>query len=313
MNRTSEFHKFMEFVREPEDPASREEIAAAGPRSSVGCHYDESALIDYAEGTISREERAQIETHLTQCAACRELASDVSAFFDPIREEEIDLTEFEVRRGWKDLRGRIPFEPRRQAGFILGTRAALAMAASLLLTTSLAGFFAYRLWQVRDSLSGVAQQKMETRVLSAPAAAPQTPPDRALPNTPVFDLTISPQTRGGATNHGAIQARLPGEFLARLPEGVNLFTLRIEIQSDSFPAYAIEFAAANGDPLWKQANLKPDQRAAADSTLLPDGQRAILSVAIPRQPMKPGRYLFKFYGLRGSQSVPLETLDWVVE
>jgi hypothetical protein len=303
MNRTSEFHKFMEFVREPEDLASLED-AAAGPRGSVGRHYDESALIDYAEGMISREERAQIETHLTQCAACRELAGDVSAFFDPIREEEIELTEFEVRRGWKDLRSRIPFEPRRQAGFILGTRAALAMAASLLLTTSLAGFFAYRLWQARDSLGGVAQQKMETRVLSAPAAAIQTPPGHALPNTPVFDLTISPPTRGGATNRG--------EFLARLPEGVNLFTLRIDIQSDSFPAYAIEFADANGNPLWKQADLKPDQRA-ADATLLPDGQRAILSVAIPRQPLKPGRYLFKFYGLRGSQSVPLETLDWVVQ
>lgn len=310
MNRNREFHKYMEFVRDPEDlaplAASLEGVIAVEPRDPVESHYDESALVEYYEGNGSPAGRARIEAHLRQCAACRELSSDVSVFFDPIREGEIELTEFEVRRGWKNLRSRIPFESRRQDGFVLNARAALAMAAGLLLTTSLAGFFGYRLWQARDSLrTGIAQQRMDARVLSAPAAAAHTPPVHALPNTPVFDLTIPPRTRGGQTDRGV--------FTARLPEGVSMFTLRIEIQSDSFPEYAIEFAAANGNSLWKQADLKPDQRAAAGAAILPEGQPAILSVAIPRQSMKTGKYLFKFYGLRGSQSIPLETIDWIVE
>ncbi|MFN0084933.1 MAG: zf-HC2 domain-containing protein, partial [Blastocatellia bacterium] len=286
MNQKSEFHKYMAFVREPEDLDLAEENVAGGHPDPVGCHYDESGLIDYYEGRISPEARDQIETHLRNCARCGELSSDVKAFFDPIREDEVELTEFEIRRRWKYLRSQIPFEPGRQKGFVLGPRAALAMAASLLLTTSLAGFFAYRLWQERDSLrTGIAQQRMDTtRVLSAPAPAVQTSPVHALPNAPVFDITIPPRTRGTRTNRG--------EFLARFPEGVSLFTLRIEIQSDSFPSYAIGFVAPDGKPLWRQADLKPNQRASASSNISPEGQPAILSVAIPRQPMKPGKYLF---------------------
>ncbi len=298
MNRKREFQKYLAFVQEPDEDFSLEGAVSAGS------HYDEAALMAFCEGEAPPAERARMEIHLAACPACRELLEDVRTFCEPAKDGEPDLSEFEIRRGWKQLRTQLPFESRQQAGFMLGSRAAILMAASLLLTTSLAGFFAYRLWQARDQLQGgLAQHKMETRVLSAPPV--QNPPlAQALPNAPVFDLTIPPQTRSSRTERA--------QFTAVMPENASLFTLRIRILSDRYAAYAIEFADSTGASLWKQPDLKPDQRAAADSRLLPEGQEALLSVAIPRQPLKPGRYLFKFYGQRGAETLPLETIDWIV-
>lgn len=296
MNRQTEFRIHLEQACEAVD----RDLAAGEPPAA---HYDAESWMALYEARVSPADRAAMETHLATCPSCRELAGDIEDFCAPAREDEADLSEFETRRTWNELRDQLPFEIRRRTGFVLGTRAAMAMAAGLLVTTSLAGFFAYRLWQTRDAaLPGLAQQKIGRPDARVDALPLPTLSAQSLANAPVFDLPIPLQTRGAEPE--------PKRYEARVPESAGLFTLRIAIQNDAFDAYAIEFTDANGAPRWKQPDLKPDARASAPAPASPTGQPTVLSVALPRSGFPAGRYRFTFHGQKNDQLVPLETLEW---
>lgn len=48
----------------------------------MNCADLEILLCDYVDGTLDAGQRAHVESHLSVCAGCRELASDASAAVD---------------------------------------------------------------------------------------------------------------------------------------------------------------------------------------------------------------------------------------
>src|SRR5262245_61989327 len=120
-----------------------------------GNHPDEATLIAYFQSRLTSAERESTSIHLNNCALCEAKFEDVRDFFKPIRNDETELSEFEQHQLWRDLREKIRPELPLQAQkheterkhFFINSRAMYALAASLLVTTSLTGLIAFRLWQ----------------------------------------------------------------------------------------------------------------------------------------------------------------------
>ena len=132
----------------------------------MNCTDLEILLCDYVDGTLGREDRAAVESHLAECAVCAELARDVAgavAFIGRAAEVEppADLFTrilFEVRAGkpeaarpagWKRLLGQW-LHP------ILQPRFAMGMAMTILSFSMLGRFAGIEVRQLKlDDLDPV--------------------------------------------------------------------------------------------------------------------------------------------------------------
>src|SRR5258708_11470103 len=79
-------------------------------------HPNETALNDYADGSLDPHERASVEAHLTTCAACRRDVEDLREIRRAIG--DLELREPPVR-GWSRLERAVKLEREHGAG---GTR-----------------------------------------------------------------------------------------------------------------------------------------------------------------------------------------------
>ncbi len=289
-------------------------------------HLDEGALIAFHQDRLSAAARVSAGLHLKHCRFCAAKFEDVQDFFEPPGAGETDWSEFEQRKAWRELRDRLPFEVRPVAGlpapahkgFFFNSRAMLALAAGLLLTTSLTGVIAIRLYQKNRDLQVLLDQnrgemvaKIGPRERSAPAAnekvsvlATPNVPDPTLPqiNTPIREITVYDTVR--STKDGKDM------LVTTLPAKANYFAFTLDLVSDSFPTYRVEFTDLNGKSILNQPNLRPNERGNEKSPEPRPNQRATVSISIPRRSLNPGQYLFRIYGQNGTQSVLLEALTW---
>jgi anti-sigma-K factor RskA len=72
-------------------------------------HPNETALHDYADGTLDASERAEIEQHLGACADCRRVVEDLREIHRAVGELKTDLREPPVR-AWARLERAIKLE-----------------------------------------------------------------------------------------------------------------------------------------------------------------------------------------------------------
>src|SRR5688572_18649248 len=103
-----------------------------------GRHLSEGEMIALCQERMATEEREVARPHIIQCDHCLQLYKDVNDFFEPRREDELEISELQVRRAWKEFwsQARDMIGPSR-GGSSLATWL-MAAAASLLLMFGLA-------------------------------------------------------------------------------------------------------------------------------------------------------------------------------
>jgi hypothetical protein len=281
-----------------------------------GDHLSEQTLIAFVNHTLPVLNREAVKTHLADCEVCAMKLEDARDFFDPLRAGETELSEFEQRRQWRDLREKLPFSELRTVRtersqvrihrpFYRNSRAMLALAACLLLTTSVTGSIAFRLWQEKQELQAILNQAnsgMVAKIGPANPANPNAPEPPAQIDTPLREITVYDTVRSAEGGKDLLTTKLPAK--------AEFFSFTLSIVSDSFPTYAIEFTDLNGKPVISQSNLKPNERASEKTAEPKPNQNASLSVSVPRESLQPGQYLFRIYGQRNGQTVLLEELHW---
>jgi hypothetical protein len=297
-------------------------------------HPAEEALISYPQGSLSAQARGMIDLHIRDCVVCATRLQDAQDFFAPARANEREMSEFEVHRQWRELRQQLPFESKPILGRIsqsLGTQGMLAIAAGLLLTTSLMGVIALHLYQEKQELQALIDQKSESmavRIAEPPKNLPKNlqeaiDQNRVLQeklsqtqtqlqelqqpqiNTPVSEITVGDTVRSEKNGRS--------ELTTMLPPTANFFTIELNIVSDSFAAYEIAFLDASGKTVLRETNLRPNERAQETTPSPRPHQKARLSFSIPRGALPPGRYSFRVYGKSGPEQVLLESLNWTFQ
>ena len=282
-----------------------------------GNHLSDATLTAFAADTMPVLNREPVKTHLAECSVCSMKLEDARDFFDPLRAGENELSEFEQRRQWRDLREKLPFveiktafagvqtersQVRRHRPFYRNSRAMMALAACLLLTTSLTASIAFRLWQEKRELQAILNQSnngMVAKIGRANSAITELPTQI---DTPVREITVYDTVRFVKDGENELSTKLPAK--------AEFFTFTLSIVSDSFPTYAIEFTDLNGKPIISQSNLKPNERGGEKTAEPRTNQNATLTVSIPGQSLKSGPYLFRIYGRNDQQNVLLEALHW---
>ncbi len=76
----------------------------------LGRHLNNDELIAYRQGRMAEAERETAQTHLARCAECLSGFRDVNDFFEAKREDEAEISDPDVRRGWSKLQQRIQSE-----------------------------------------------------------------------------------------------------------------------------------------------------------------------------------------------------------
>jgi hypothetical protein len=298
----------------------RKYMAAIGDATMGGDrawrHFDEDDWIAFHHDTMPPATRQAAALHLTECNVCTAKLDDVRDFFEARYVNEPEWSESERQRAWRDLRSRLPFERQAapaampvRARFPLNSRAIYALAACLLLTTALSGAIAIRLYRQTRDLQGLLDQnqgRMAVHIGSHNRSADSLPslPDASPPqiNTTIREITVYDTVR--STQNGK------EVLVTTLASNARYFAFTLDLVNDSHPTYRIEFTDLQGKSLLRQQNLKPNERSNEQASEARPGQRATLSVSIPRQTLKPGQYLFQIYGEKGSDAILLEALQW---
>jgi len=318
MGPNGEFRKYMKAIG-----GAFDDIPGTGMVTNHPPHLEDDALIAFHQNRLSAAARESAGLHLKQCGVCAAKFEDVRDFLEPLYIGEKDWSKFEQRKAWRKLRAQLPFEVRRPdqptasvgQGFFFNSQAMLALAAGLLLTTSLTGTVAVHLYQKNRDLQMLLEQNHNEMVakisphersangkvviLAAPNAH-----DPALPqiNTLIREITVYDTVR--STKNGK------DTLVTTLPAKADYFAFTLDLVRDSFPTYRVEFADLNGKSILNQPNLRPNERGNEKSSEPRPDQRVTLSVSIPRHSLKPGQYLFRIYGQSGTQPILLEALTW---
>lgn len=303
------------------------------PNDIPGGHPAEETLLSYAQESLSAQARGMIDLHVKGCVVCATRLQDAQDFFSPARADEIELSEFETHRQWRNLRQQLPFESRSVLGRIsqsVSTRGMLAIAAGLLLTTSLMGVVALHLYREKQELQALIDQKSESMAVRIPEPK-DLPKDleeainqnRALQqklsqtenqllelqqpqiNTPISEITVGDTVRSEKNGRA--------ELTTTLPPTANFFTIELNIVSDTFPEYELAFLDASGKTVLQGTNLKPNERAQEITPSPRPNQKARLNFSIPRTVLSPGKYSFRVYGKSGQEKVLLESLNWTFQ
>ena len=175
------------------------------------------------------------------------------------------------------------------------------------------GFVALRLYQEKQALQVLLDQnrnemvaKIGPAVRSVPApdekASILAKPDEARVNTPIREITV----------YDTVQTTQNGKdvLVTTFPSKADYFAFTLDLVSDSFATYRIEFTDLDGKTILNQPNLRPNERANEKTADPRPNQNATLSVSIPRQSLTPGQYLFRIHGQKDGQPVLLEELHW---
>jgi hypothetical protein len=303
MGPNGEFKKFMQALGD---------VPTA--QTALSHHLADDTLVAFYQDRLPAAERESADWHLKQCTICASKFEDARDFFEPRYIGEKDWTEFEQRQAWRELRAKLPFDTKRvvnpplRRSTFFNSRAMLALAAGLLLTTSLTGVIAFRLYQEKQALqvlldqkSGGMVAKMSTGATPLPSSLPALPAEARLSPT-IREITVYDTTRSEENGKDVLNTRLPAK--------AESFTFTLDLVSDAFATYRVEFTDLAGKLVLTQPNLRPNERASEKSNEPRPNQNATLSVTIPRRLLKAGQYHFQIYGQRDGQPVLLESLIW---
>lgn len=100
----------------------------------TSCREVRELLVLFAEGELGPHERLRVETHLVECAACREEASRIETVRSALSDPELFAA---AGADWDALPSRLAEQARQSAPRSWGRNHWLALAASLLIVCSL--------------------------------------------------------------------------------------------------------------------------------------------------------------------------------
>ena len=274
-----------------------------------GSHLSEAEMIAYCQGRIAEREAAR--PHILQCDQCLQLFKDVNDFFEPQREDEIEVGELQVRRAWKEFWVQAQCTQETMAGAIEPSHSGysrviwlIAAAAGLLLMLGLAAVFAWREKEGKEQAQRQIaqmqndQSKLEARLgqiernagdqlkrereqrdqAEARAQALQNRLNdlqQARQNIPIYERMLSSEKGGG------------DDWRLSIPATVTTFWLRLTRNKPyEFPEYSIELLDRQGRIVAKRQGLRPVGIG-------------YLSFALSRSEAPSGKYSLLLNGHRG--------------
>ena len=241
-------------------------MKAAGELSGQprGRCFSEAELTEYHEGAGAPGQRESIQSHLVNCEACRRMLLDISAFFDPPREDETALNRGEVEAEWQRLQPKIA-APKQQRRFPVLMW--LPVAASVLLAV-VAGWM-----QVHWRRAENANRQLAARLYAERSRATREIAELRRPRLDgsIHDVfsTEFLQRSGAGGKANAIQAAAGGPVTLIL-NGAG---------QPRHAGYALEILDGAGRMLWRGEDLK----RGADGNYL---------IALPAGFLGPGEYRF---------------------
>src|ERR1043166_3495944 len=103
----------------------------------MNCHAAHRRLPAERDGTLAPRERADLDSHLTECADCRRARTNITAAIDSWRTRTAAIVTPDVERAWHDIRREIrtsesaePRTVRRISRWALPLAAAAALAVA---------------------------------------------------------------------------------------------------------------------------------------------------------------------------------------
>lgn len=278
----------------------------------LGRCLSQDELIGYQQGELEVAEMEKVQSHLVQCAVCRETFKDVSDLFESIREAQPPVGGAQARRPWKTFWRRVQAEEARKAGapwptltgWLFGWRALSALSAALILAVALTGTWALRLQQENqrlakqgpskesDQAARLAELEQENRRLEEQAGTMKQNYDWQLAelrrpqlNVPGYDIESQ-----AAIRRSAGEPSLPP---ISIPPKARTFRLTL-IGGDQpeYPSYVIEILDPNGTPVWR---LDPVER----------GSNGNFSITFDRTSLSEGQYHVQLYGQAKGRSTPI--------
>ncbi|MCI0491107.1 MAG: hypothetical protein L0229_31345 [Blastocatellia bacterium] len=307
-------------------------------------HPAQEELIDYQRGWLEESRHKEVQSHIVVCGECLAALENISDFFGPVPEDAESIDDLEVRRQWKTFLRRIEDERQPLPGArkerpvtrLFSSRAALALAASLLLVAGLALLWAILLRQEnqeladrlraqeKDSTTQLENLERENRQLQERTSTLEQNAQRAdeleRENRRLQEredaLRDDLQTEIARLREPEVNAPIfdifSREFIRRSgsEEGMNrikvspaaqsiVLILSGEGQTDA-TGYLIELVDRSGRRLWRSAKLKRD------------GQGNFV-IRLNRELLGKGEYRLKLYGQEKDGSKMLSEYPVVVE
>jgi hypothetical protein len=272
-----------------------------------GRHLSHDELIAYWQNDLTEPEREAAQTHLLRCDQCLALFRDVNDFFEPRRDDETEMNEFEAHRAWRDLRRRLPdaaaiAAPTAQSStgwprFKL--RLAPGIAAGLLIAVALVGLWALRLRQENQNLvvqTQTLQRELQARLAQIDnAGQQQTEEARKLSerlDSLERQLAALNQPQTSISEHELLlvsEARGDNSpYEVNVPPSARSYVLKIMLDKpEEFTSYVVEIVDRQNRTMWKSERLNPGP----DGSLIIGFQRAFLS---------EGKYRLRLFGWKGN-------------
>src|SRR5262245_27419079 len=283
-------------------------------------HLSHDELIAYWQSETTAPEREAAQTHLLHCDRCLALFRDVNDFFEPRREDETGMNEFEAHRAWRDLRRRLHnaeviTAPQAQSSTgrpRFNPRLASAITAGLLIAVASLGLWALRLRRENQQLAAQVQamrQESEARVAQAEISVrQQTDRERGLVKSLEAQLAESKQPQINAPTYGLMPINLTqrtGEKITPTviapPPGVRSFALTLTMENPEPGAnYTLEIFDSRNQVVWRKEGLRPDENHN-------------FTIILPHDFLKPGEYRLRLFKRGAPRSKPdaeyLTTVD----
>ena len=306
--------------------AFRAYMKAANPMSGSNDnrHLTEAQVIAYCRNELSGAEHDEAEAHLVSCERCLAVFRNARDFLEPARDDEQEITPADTDAAWsslwKEAQGGAPTKTatvvsgdfQRSREKTLLSRAALPLAACLLLSLGVLGWQTWRLLSERRSRQQsqeiAAQLEHRQRELEQRLAMLERNGSEQLQQERDQRLALEAerdqlQARLAQLGHESevvpvYTARLSSErgseddVRVRFSGATKAARLRLLISKPyEFPEYAVEFADESGRVVMKTSGVRPG------------GDDGALSVQINRTAFSAGRYKLRLFG--GKERKPL--------
>jgi hypothetical protein len=261
-----------------------------------GRHLSKDEMIALCQERMDAVEREAARSHIMQCDQCLQLFKDVNDFFEPPREDEVEIGELQIRRAWNEFWLQAQGIKKATAGATRPSRGGfsrptLAMAAGLLLALTLTGIWAVRLRQetklltqrlqserqeAAANLARYEQERVEKEKLTARLAEMQQPQL----NTPIYDLLPQSVFRG--------QGKREGRNMIVIPPAARNFTLILNVENpEPCSGCVMEIVDQGGNTVWREKGIKPNEIGS-------------FVITLSRSYVVEGRYRFKVYSEGGA-------------
>jgi hypothetical protein len=314
MDRNEELRNYMKAARElfvfddefGEVGRAPNEVSRAQFDDGGGRHLSNDEMIAFCQERMSAAEREAARAHILHCDECLQLFKDVNDFFEPRREDDVEIDELQVRRAWKKFWPQARGIKETIPGAVEPPRAKwlMAAAAGLLLMLGLPSVFVWReregkeqaqrqiaqmqneqaklearLGQVERNAGDQLRQEREQRAQAeARAQALQNRLNdlqQARQNIPIYGRTLASEKGVG------------DDWQLNVPATAKTFWLRlIKSNPPEFPEYSIELLDRQGRSVAERHGLRP-----VDS--------GYLSFALSRSELPAGKYSLLLYGHSG--------------